>query len=63
MKYALFGGVASALMLFGASHVYGMTGSLDFAGIGRVLAKLDAASRPEEWGYPYDFVGRLDGRW
>lgn len=38
MKYVLFGGASSALMLFGISHVYGMTGHFDFAGIGRVLA-------------------------
>ena len=44
MKYALFGGVASALMLFGASHVYGMTGSLDFAGIGHVLGDAPSAA-------------------
>lgn len=37
MKYVLFGGAASGLMLFGMSHVYGLTGHLDFTGIGRVL--------------------------
>lgn len=37
MKYVLFGGSASALMLFGMSHVYGLTGHLDFAGIGAAL--------------------------
>lgn len=30
MKYVLFGGVASALMLLGVSHLYGLTGQLDF---------------------------------
>lgn len=38
MKYVLFGAAASGLMLFGMSHVYGITGHLDFAGIGRALA-------------------------
>jgi len=38
MKYVLFGGVATGLSLFGMSHVYGLTGHLDFAGIGSVLA-------------------------
>ena len=38
MKYVLFGGAASGLMLFGISHLYGMTGHLDFAGVGLVLA-------------------------
>lgn len=28
-----------------------------------VLAALDAASRPEEWGYPQDFIARIDGKW
>ncbi|HAT11592.1 MAG TPA: hypothetical protein DCS97_13595 [Planctomycetes bacterium] len=38
MKYVLFGGAASGLMLFGMSHIYGLTGHLDFAGIGAALA-------------------------
>ncbi len=38
MKFTLFGGVASGLMLFGISHVYGLTGHLDFAGIGAALS-------------------------
>lgn len=37
MKFVLFGGAASATMLFGISHVYGATGCLDFAGIGAAL--------------------------
>lgn len=28
-----------------------------------ILARLDEASRPAEWGYPYDFIARVDGRW
>ena len=28
-----------------------------------ILDRLDAASRPEEWGYPYDFIARIDGAW
>ncbi len=28
-----------------------------------ILARLDAATKPEEWGYPYDFIARVDGRW
>lgn len=39
MKYVLFGGAASGLMLFGMSHVYGLTGHLDFAGIGQALGQ------------------------
>ena len=37
MKFVLFGGVSSAAMLFGISHVYGITGHFDFAGIGASL--------------------------
>lgn len=36
-KYVLFGGLASGLMLFGISHLYGLTGHFDFAGIGEAL--------------------------
>lgn len=39
MKYVLFGGAASGAMLFGMSHLYGLTGHLDFAGIGQVLGQ------------------------
>jgi NADH-quinone oxidoreductase subunit N len=33
LKYVLFGAVSSAIMLYGLSLLYGMTGSLQFAGI------------------------------
>jgi NADH-quinone oxidoreductase subunit N len=39
MKFVLFGSVATALMLFGMSHVYGLTGHLDFTGIGAALSR------------------------
>jgi NADH-quinone oxidoreductase subunit N len=38
MKFVLFGGTVSGVMLFGISHVYGATGHLDFAGIGQAFA-------------------------
>lgn len=37
LKYVLYGGVASAIVLFGMSHVFGMTGSLSLGTIGQVL--------------------------
>lgn len=40
MKFVLFGGLASAITLFGMSHVYGLTGHLDFAGIGAAFGNL-----------------------
>ena len=39
MKFVLFGGAASGLMLFGISHLYGLTGRFDFVGIGAALAR------------------------
>ena len=33
LKYVIFGAVSSAIMLYGLSLLYGMTGSLQFAGI------------------------------
>lgn len=38
LRYVLYGGVASAIALFGMSHLFGMTGTLNFAGIGQILA-------------------------
>ncbi|MBG86343.1 MAG: NADH-quinone oxidoreductase subunit N [Verrucomicrobiales bacterium] len=37
MKYFLFGGMAAAFMLFGISYIYGLTGSLELAEIGKML--------------------------
>lgn len=42
LKYALYGGVCSGLMLFGMSHLYGVLGSMDYAGMGEAAAGLDA---------------------
>lgn len=33
LKYALYGGISSGIMLFGMSHIYGVIGSIQFAGI------------------------------
>lgn len=38
MKFVLFGGAATATTLLGMSHLYGLTGRFDFAGIGAGLA-------------------------
>jgi proton-translocating NADH-quinone oxidoreductase chain N len=37
LKYVLFGGVASAVALFGISHLWGITGSFDVGEIGMAL--------------------------
>lgn len=39
IKYLLFGSVASAVMLYGISFLFGITGSLDFTQIGNVLSQ------------------------
>ena len=33
LKYSLYGGVSAGIMLFGMSHIYGVTGSIHFADI------------------------------
>src|SRR5262249_59544722 len=38
-------GVASGAMIYGMSWVFGLTGSMDYAGIAAGLGKLDAGSR------------------
>ncbi len=38
LKYFLFGGVSAAFLLFGFSLIYGLTGSIEFGPISRVLA-------------------------
>jgi NADH-quinone oxidoreductase subunit N len=43
IKYFLYGSVASAIMLYGLSLLYGATGSVDLATIGAVLAGGDAS--------------------
>lgn len=42
LKFALFGGFASALVLFGSSHLYGLAGAFDFTALGNTLARLPA---------------------
>jgi NADH-quinone oxidoreductase subunit N len=38
LKYFVLGALASGLLLYGISLVYGFSGTMDYAGIGRVLA-------------------------
>ncbi|MEN9353467.1 MAG: hypothetical protein RL318_792 [Fibrobacterota bacterium] len=40
LKYVLFGGIASGIMVFGMSHLFGLTGSLDLSVIGQNLSIL-----------------------
>lgn len=41
LKYALYGGISSGLMLFGMSHMFGVLGTIQFAGMAAMIAKLD----------------------
>jgi len=39
LKYVIYGGVTSGIMLYGFSLLYGLTGTLDISGIGEVLSQ------------------------
>ncbi|OUR92974.1 hypothetical protein A9Q84_20925 [Halobacteriovorax marinus] len=41
LKYALFGGISAGIMLFGMSHIFGVTGTIQFAGMLDKLKDLD----------------------
>jgi NADH-quinone oxidoreductase subunit N len=45
LKYLIYGGVASGAMIFGMSWLFGLTGTMDYAGIAHGVAGLDAPSR------------------
>lgn len=44
IKYSLYGGIASGIMLFGISHLYGMLGTIHFADLPAALGQLSDAS-------------------
>ena len=46
LKYVIFGALSSGLMLYGISLIYGLTGSLGFAGINHALPQVVAAGPP-----------------
>jgi NADH-quinone oxidoreductase subunit N len=50
LKYVLFGAVSSGIMLYGLSLLYGMTGSMSFAGIGAALNSGAAGSSGNPFG-------------
>jgi NADH-quinone oxidoreductase subunit N len=37
LKYALYGGISAGIMLFGMSHIFGVVGTIQFAGIANTL--------------------------
>ncbi len=40
LKYALYGGISAGLMLFGMSHIFGVLGTIQFAGITKSIPTL-----------------------
>ncbi len=46
LKYLIYGGVSSGVMIYGMSLLYGLTGSLDYHAIGQGLAATGADSGP-----------------
>jgi len=47
LKYVIYGGVASGIMLFGLSYIYGLTGSTNLTALG---ARLDSLAMPAAAG-------------
>jgi proton-translocating NADH-quinone oxidoreductase chain N len=47
LKYVIYGGVASGIMLFGLSYIYGLTGTTSLLGLG---ARLDQLAMPAAAG-------------
>ncbi len=43
MKYVMFGAIATGLMAFGASHLYGLTGTLDAAALAPAISQAGPA--------------------
>jgi NADH-quinone oxidoreductase subunit N len=48
LKYVIYGGVASGIMLFGLSYIYGLTGSTNLTALGVRLENLASASAGNE---------------
>lgn len=43
LKYALYGGISAGLMLFGMSHIFGVLGTIQFAGVAKLIPTLTSA--------------------
>ena len=41
IKYALYGGITSGVMLFGMSHIYGVLGTIQFSEIAKIVLDLE----------------------
>jgi NADH-quinone oxidoreductase subunit N len=61
LKYVLFGGVASGIMLFGMSLIYGLFGTLTLPDLYLVLSRDGALQPIEQWAALLGFVFVLVG--
>jgi NADH-quinone oxidoreductase subunit N len=50
LKYVIYGGVASGIMLFGLSYIYGLTGSTSLGALGMRLESLSAPAAASQAG-------------
>ena len=57
LKYFVLGGLSSGFLLYGISLVYGFSGTMDFAALGGLLAKPEAASAGLLVGMTFVLVG------
>lgn len=57
MKYALFGSVCAAIMLYGLSLIYGLTGDLDFSSIAHIQGLMAAPEAIISVATLFIFVG------
>lgn len=57
MKYFVLGALASGMLLYGMSMVYGSTGTLDLAAISNALMATDASSTGARFGLVFIIVG------
>ena len=57
LKYFVLGALASGLLLYGISLVYGFSGTMDFAGLSQVLARPESASPGLIVGIVFVLVG------
>lgn len=57
MKYFVLGALASGMLLYGMSMIYGSTGSLDLDAISGALAATDASSTGARFGLVFIIVG------
>lgn len=57
MKYFVLGALASGMLLYGISMLYGVTGSLDIAEVSRAIAAQDSRNLPLVFGLVFVVVG------